>query len=138
MRVRHELPRNWWFLPNGDFMIFWYIGSREDIISSRENHFYDFCSLSSLITLSCQRFAYVARHLMRIETIINTPLELPLPNHRSSTIYISFREKAIITFGINKTKGKYFTISYFNNIRHIIKPNAWKEIVSRYIYTSSK
>ena len=40
--------------------------------------FLEFFSLSSLITLPCQRFAYVASHLMRIETIINTPLGLPL------------------------------------------------------------
>ena len=77
MGVRHELPRNWWFLPNGDFMVSWCIGSREDLISSWGNHFYDFCSLSSLIMLPCQRFAYVTSHLMRIETIINTPLGLP-------------------------------------------------------------
>ena len=77
MGVRHELPRNWWFLPNGDFMVSWCIGSRVDLVSSWRNHFYDFCSLSSLITLPCQHFAYVASHLMRIETIINTPLGLP-------------------------------------------------------------
>ena len=78
MGVRHELPRNWWFLPNGDFMVSWCIGSRVDLVSSWRNHFYDFCSLSSLITLPHQRFAYVASHLMRIETIINAPLGLPL------------------------------------------------------------
>jgi len=78
MGVRHELPRNWWFLPNGDFMVSWCIGSRVDLVSSWRNHFYDFCSLSSLITLPCQHFAYVASHLMRIETIINAPLGLPL------------------------------------------------------------
>jgi hypothetical protein len=77
MGVRHELPRNWWFLPNDDFMVSWCIGSRVDLISSWRNHFYDFCSLSSLITLPCQHFAYVTSHLMRIETIINTPLGLP-------------------------------------------------------------
>ena len=71
MGVRHELPKNWWFLPNGDFMISWCIGSRVDLISPRGNHFYNFCSLSSLITLLCQHFAYVASHLMRIETIVS-------------------------------------------------------------------
>ena len=44
-----------------------------------------FCYLSSLITLPCQRFAYVASYLMRIETIINVPLELPL----ASTSFVS-------------------------------------------------
>ena len=32
----------------------------------------------SLITLPCQYFTYVASYLIRIETIINTPLGLPL------------------------------------------------------------
>ena len=78
MGVRYELSRNWWFLPNDDFMVSWCIGSRVDLVSSWRNQVYDFCSLSSLITLPCQHFAYVASHLMRIETIINAPLELPL------------------------------------------------------------
>jgi hypothetical protein len=78
MEVRHELPKNWWFLPNGDFMVSWCIGSRVDLISSWRNHFYDFCSLSSLITLPCQHFAYIASHLTKIKTIINAPLGLPL------------------------------------------------------------
>ena len=77
MRVRHELPRNWWFLPNDDFIVSWCIGSRVDLVSSWRNQVYDFYSLSSLITLPCQHFAYVTNHLTRIETIINAPLELP-------------------------------------------------------------
>jgi len=34
MGVRHELHKNWWFLPNGNFMVSWCIGSRVDLISS--------------------------------------------------------------------------------------------------------
>ena len=78
MGVRYELSRNWWFLPNGDFMVSWYIGSRVNLISSRRNYFYDFCSISSLITLPCQHFNYVASHLIRIKIIINISLGLPL------------------------------------------------------------
>jgi len=29
-----RVPENWWFLFNGDFMVSWYIESREDLISS--------------------------------------------------------------------------------------------------------
>ena len=29
-------PRNGWFLPNGDFMVSWCIGSREDLVSSSQ------------------------------------------------------------------------------------------------------
>ena len=80
MGVWHEPPGNWWFLSNGDFMVSWCIGSREDLISSWRNNFYDFCSLSSLITLPYQHFTYVVSHLIRIETIINIPLICKLQN----------------------------------------------------------
>ena len=106
MGVRHELPRNWWFLPNGDFMVSWCIGSRVDLVSSWRNNFYDFCSLSSLITLPYQHFAYVASHLMRIETIINTPLGLPLPN--------LFTGKALFSVHACKTDS-LFRLSYLTD-----------------------
>jgi len=47
------------------------------MISSRGNHFYDFCSISSLIMLLCQYFAYMASYLIRIEIIINASLGQP-------------------------------------------------------------
>ena len=78
MGVWHEPPENWWFLPNDDFMVSLCIGSRVDLISSWGNHFYYFCSFSSLITLPCQHFTYVISHLIRIKTIINISLGLPL------------------------------------------------------------
>ena len=77
MRVRHEPLETSGFSP---MTISWFLGaSKEDFVSSWGNHFYDFCSLSSLTTLLCQHFIYAASHLIRIETIIDTSLELPLP-----------------------------------------------------------
>jgi hypothetical protein len=40
----------------------------ENLIYSRENHFYDYWSISSLITLSYQHFAYMTSYLMWIGT----------------------------------------------------------------------
>jgi hypothetical protein len=54
------------------------VGTREDVVPCRRNDFFDFPSLSSLISMTRHHFANVAPHLMKIEITINIPLGLPL------------------------------------------------------------
>jgi hypothetical protein len=65
------------FLPIDVFAVSWHLESSEDVISPSGNDFYNFFSLSSFIGRHVTIFAYVAPHLLEIETIINVPLGLP-------------------------------------------------------------
>jgi hypothetical protein len=65
------------FLPNGNSMVSMCVGTREDVVPCRRNDFFNFPSLSSLISMTRHHFANVAPHLMKIEITINVPLGLP-------------------------------------------------------------
>jgi hypothetical protein len=55
-----------------------FLGTRVDSVSIRRKEtIFSLLSPSSLIRLPCQHFAYVASHLIEIETIINSSLVLP-------------------------------------------------------------
>jgi hypothetical protein len=63
--------------PYRRFAVSWHLESSEDVVSPSGNDFYNFFSLSSFIGRHVTIFAYVAPHLLEIETIINVPLGLP-------------------------------------------------------------
>jgi hypothetical protein len=81
-RIQATVLESGSFLPIGVFAVSWRLESSEDVLSPSRNDFYDFSSLSSFISCHVSIFAYVAPHLLKIETIINVPLGLPLEVYR--------------------------------------------------------
>ena len=74
---RCETPRNWWFLPNANFIVSSGLGSRVDVVSPVGNGFFYFSSLSSLTRLPCQHFCLVGKLFNRYRNHHQCLLGLP-------------------------------------------------------------
>jgi hypothetical protein len=81
------------FLPSDVFAVSYLLDSSEDVVSRGGNDFYHFCALSSFISCQVTIFAYVASHLLGIETTIMLIYRCLMPIgrvvHASTDVFLS-------------------------------------------------